>query len=295
MSKVQSLRVIRSVAEMVKYRRQLASAGKRLGLVPTMGYLHQGHTSLVKLLHGKCEVIAASIFVNPMQFGPKEDFTHYPRDMARDVQLLAEAGCELVFNPSAGDMYPNGFQTALEVAELSQPLCGRFRSGHFRGVATVVLKLFNVTGCSVAAFGLKDYQQSVVIKQMVCDLNLDVDLVFGQTVREADGLAMSSRNSYLSPEERQWARLIPQTLMWAREAVAAGQVNAGRLKTEVEARLSSDPGLKVQYVEVVYPETLIPVEVIAPSAVLAVAVFAGKTRLIDNVLLEAPLETSGRA
>ena len=283
-----SPRVIQSLADITDYRRQLAKAGRRLGLVPTMGCLHEGHLSLLRLIQDRCDVVGASIFVNQLQFGPREDFARYPRNMERDLTLLAETGCQVVFNPGAAELYPDGFQTTVEVAEISRPLCGQYRPGHFRGVATVVLKLFNITGCSVAAFGLKDYQQAMVIKQMVRDLNLNVELLFGETVRESDGLAMSSRNSYLSPDERQRARAIPQSLFWARDAVSTGEIDTNRLRAEILKRISSVGGLEPQYVEFVHPESLTPVASVAPRAVLTLAVYAGKTRLIDNILLEAP-------
>ena len=278
------MEIIRDITAMQQFAASLPSEGRRLGLVPTMGSLHQGHLSLIRLLEGRCDLKAASIFVNPIQFGRGEDFERYPRNEARDFALLSEAGCELVFCPQPEDMYPQGFQTHIEVEALSQPLCGAFRPGHFRGVATVVLKLFTITRCAVAAFGLKDYQQAMVIKQMVSDLNLSVDLVFGETLREPDGLAMSSRNAYLSQEERRIAVAVPRSLEWARRELDGGECNPESLKQGMGKILTSSGQVRVQYVEVADPDTLLPLERIAGRALLVLAVYVGKSRLIDNTV-----------
>jgi len=259
--------------------------GLKLGLVPTMGYLHEGHLSLLKLLEGKCDIKAASIFVNPLQFGPGEDFERYPRDEAQDLKLLDSAGCDLVFIPSVKDMYPIGFQTYVQVEKLSQPLCGRLRPGHFRGVATVVLRLFTVTRCRYAAFGLKDYQQAVIIRQMTRDLFLNVELLFGKTLREPDGLAKSSRNAYLSVPERHIAARLPFALEWARSAALAGEDKTHNLRLGVEKLIVGNGEATIQYVDIVDPYTLEPLEAVGPKAVLALAVFVGKTRLIDNIMI----------
>lgn len=261
---------------------ELKRAGRRIGLAPTMGSLHEGHLSLVRLLGGECEVKVASIFVNPTQFGPSEDLARYPRDEARDLAMLASADCHLAFCPGIGEIYPPDFQTNVEVERLSEPLCGRFRPGHFRGVATVVLKLFNITRCDVAVFGLKDFQQAMLIRRMVRDLDLPVRLLFGATLREADGLAMSSRNVFLSPAERAAARSLPRALERARLAAASGEQNAERIIAETRRELEAEPGVEIQYIEVVNPETLQPCDRIGRRAQLAVALFAGRTRLIDN-------------
>jgi len=278
------MEIIRDITAMQQFAASLPSEGRRLGLVPTMGSLHQGHLSLIRLLEGRCDLKAASIFVNPIQFGRGEDFERYPRNEARDFALLTEAGCELVFCPQPEDMYAQGFQTHIEVEGLSQPLCGAFRPGHFRGVATVVLKLFTITRCAVAAFGLKDYQQAMVIKQMVSDLNLSVDLVFGETLREPDGLAMSSRNAYLSQEERRIAVAVPRSLEWARRELDGGECNPESLKQGMGKILTSSGQVRVQYVEVADPDTLLPLERIAGRALLVLAVYVGKSRLIDNTV-----------
>ncbi len=268
---------------MSEYGAELQRKGVKLGFVPTMGYLHAGHLSLLQMLEGHCDVKCASIFVNPAQFGPSEDLKRYPHDEAHDLELLEKAGCNVVFCPTAEEIYPDGYQTYIDVEKLSQPLCGRFRHGHFRGVATVVFKLFNITRCSTAAFGLKDYQQVQVIRQMVTDLHLPVELLLGETVREPDGLAMSSRNAYLSEDKRHIALAIPKSLEKARQIAANGQKKSARLINEMLTVLTSEPQLEVQYIEIVDPNTLEQVEIIAEQAQVLIAVYVGSTRLIDNI------------
>ncbi len=270
---------------MAEYAADLQRQGVTLGLVPTMGYLHEGHLSLVRLLEGRCDLKAASIFVNPIQFGQDEDLGRYPRDEERDLELLAEAGCGLVFCPDAADMYPSGFRTSVEVDTLSQPMCGRFRPGHFSGVATVVLKLFNLTRCSVAAFGLKDYQQAQILRRMVEDLNLPVELLFGETIREQDGLALSTRNAYLSPRERETAQAVPKALEWARRRASEDIRDCTELSRGISSILTSRPEVRVQYVELVDPESLEPRNQVGERVLVAVAAFVGTTRLIDNLIV----------
>ena len=282
-AKINNIQVIRSVAEMSSFCRGLRSRNTRLGLVPTMGYLHAGHLSLLHLLKGGCDIMTASIFVNPIQFGEGEDIDRYPRDEEKDLKLLSEAGCELVFSPDAEEMYPPDFQTYIDVEKVSQPLCGQYRPGHFRGVATVVNRLFNITGCSVAAFGLKDYQQAKVIERMVRDLNLQVGLVFGETVREADGLAMSSRNAYLTEDERELAQLIPKSLEWCRKQAADGEEDCATLLSGAHEILVVKTGIRVQYLEAVDSETLKPRAEVGDSVQILIAAFVGNTRLIDNI------------
>jgi len=262
---------------------ELQRDGVSLGLVPTMGCLHEGHLSLIGLLDGRCDMKAVSIFVNPIQFGEGEDIDRYPRDEARDMELLREHGCELLFSPAAEEMFPQGFQTRLEVQELSKPLCGMYRPDHFRGVATVVLKLFNLTRCCIAAFGLKDYQQARVIERMVDDLNLSVELVFGETVREPDGLAMSTRNCYLEPAERETASLLPKALEWARRHAINGETDCNRIIEGMSAILGSKPGIRIQYLEAVDPVTLQPCREVGDSVQILIGAFVGRTRLIDNI------------
>lgn len=277
------IRIIRSVEEMALFAEQLQNNGSRLGLVPTMGYLHAGHLSLVRLLEGHCDLKAASLFVNPIQFGPSEDLDIYPRDEDHDLELLAREGCELVFSPSPDEMYPVDYQTFIDVSFMSKVLCGKFRPGHFRGVATVVNRLFNLTKCSVAAFGMKDYQQAQVIKKMKRDLHLPVKLIFGETVREIDGVAMSSRNAYLDPRQRNLAGLIPKSLEWVRRETLCGGKDAARLRKGMENILCTKPGLDIQYIEFVDPDTLNPLQTIETKAQVLLAVYVGTTRLIDNI------------
>ncbi|MDP8238730.1 MAG: pantoate--beta-alanine ligase [Candidatus Hatepunaea meridiana] len=281
--KIKNIRVIHSLSEMSEYAVELQRKGIRLGLVPTMGALHDGHLSLLRLLDDRCGIKAVSIFVNPIQFGEGEDFGSYPRNEENDLALLAEAGCELVFAPNVNDMYPYGFQTYVNVEELSKPLCGQYRPEHFRGVATIVLRLFNLTQCLIAAFGLKDYQQAMVIKRMVNDLNLAVELIFGETVREKDGLALSSRNAFLKLDERELAKLIPQSLNWAKNEAVKGETNCSRILKGMAELLQSKPGIKIQYLEAVNPDTLKPQDKVQNGVQVLLAVYIGKTRLIDNI------------
>lgn len=286
------IRIIRTIAEMREWSHQIHKEGLRIGFVPTMGYLHEGHISLVRLVKKCTDRSVVSIFVNPIQFRPGEDFERYPRDERRDIEILSREGVDAIFIPLMGEMYPEGFCTFVEVERLQDPLCGRFRPGHFRGVATVVAKLFNIVGCDVAAFGLKDYQQAIIIRRMVRDLNLPVEILLGPTVREDDGLALSSRNQYLSSEERVRARVIPQSLERARRLAQNGVGSPRALASKVRRWLLEGGVDSVQYVAVVDPETLKPASSLSPVALLAVAVYVGMTRLIDNVLIGPQGETT---
>ncbi len=288
---IADINILRTSDEILEYGAELRKKGIRLGLVPTMGALHEGHLSLVRLLDGHCDVKAASIYVNPAQFGPSEDLERYPHDEALDLKLLKEAGCEVVFCPEGKEIYPDSYQTYIDVSELSKPLCGRFRPDHFRGVATIVLKLFILTNCSVAAFGLKDYQQAQVIRRMVEDLHLPVELVFGETIREDDGLAMSSRNRYIAEEKRHIALAVPSALEKARQLAAEGQNKSARLINEMKTILTKAAELEVQYIEIVDPNSLEPLEVIGDQAQALVAVFVGTTRLIDNIRIGTGAKT----
>ncbi len=266
---------------------QLRMSGKRIGLVPTMGYLHEGHLALVRKAREIVDVVVASIFVNPIQFGPKEDLASYPRDFERDKALLARERTDLIFYPDAAEMYPERFSTYVEVRGLGDHLCGLRREGHFVGVATVVTKLFNAVKPHVAVFGQKDYQQLKIIQRMVRDLNMDIDIIGYPTVREEGGLAMSSRNSYLSAEDRKRALLIHSSIEKIRTMVASGEKNTALLKDEARKVLESSDGIDVEYVEVCDGETLEEVEEVGTSAVLAIAARVGNTRLIDNTILES--------
>jgi len=277
--------VLAGIPEMKAAVRLLKSAGKTIGLVPTMGSLHEGHLSLVRESRRRCEATVVSIFVNPVQFGPKEDIDQYPRDLDRDRTMLEREGADLLFHPGIGDMYPEGYKTYVEVHDLQDRLCGASRPGHFRGVSTVVLKLFNIVEPDMAFFGRKDAQQAVILEKMVSDLNLAVKIVVMPIVREPDGLAMSSRNSYLKAEERKAALILSRSLQEARSLWTRGEMRVPELVKRMRRVLASEPLAKPDYVEIVHPETLDPLDEIRGKGLIAMAVFIGKTRLIDNTLI----------
>jgi pantoate--beta-alanine ligase len=280
------MKIIRTIGEMQEASDALRAEGKRIGFVPTMGYLHEGHLMLARKAKEIADVAVASIFVNPIQFRPNEDLNRYPRDFERDRMLLEQEKTDIIFFPEAAEMYPEGYSTYVEVRGLGNHLCGLSREGHFVGVATVVAKLFNAVKPHVAIFGQKDYQQLKIIQRMVRDLNLDLKVVGLPTVREEGGLAMSSRNSYLSTAEREKALLIHASMNRARDMVAEGEKNAAVLKDEVRRILGTKEGMDIEYIDVCDTETLEDVEEIDCSALLAVALRVGKTRLIDNTVLE---------
>ncbi|SFN12085.1 pantoate--beta-alanine ligase [Thermodesulforhabdus norvegica] len=279
------MKVVNTVKEMQNMADTWRKEGKTIAFVPTMGYFHEGHLALMRLARERGDVLVVSIFVNPIQFGPSEDYQRYPRDLDRDLRLAESVGVDVVFAPQVEEMYPEGFQTYIEVTEISRPLCGKSRPGHFRGVATVVTKLFNIVKPHIAVFGEKDYQQLLVIRRMVKDLNLDVEIVGHPTVRETDGLAMSSRNVYLSDEERKAALRLNQSLQMARDLLQKGINRAGDIISEVSGYISSDPRVRIDYVEIRDAETLEEIDVIDRPAVLALAAFVGSARLIDNTIL----------
>lgn len=281
------MKIVRTVAETKALCRQWRREGKRIGLVPTMGYLHDGHLSLVRASKERDDVTVVSIFVNPAQFGPNEDFQKYPRDLDKDAAFLRQAGVDALFHPGRDDIYPPGYRTYVEVEGLQNRLCGRTRPGHFRGVATVVLKLFDIVAPDRAYFGAKDAQQVLILRRMARDLDLDVEIVTCPLVREPDGLALSSRNAYLSPAERQAALALSTGLRWAEKAVAAGERDSARIVAGVRAVLEREPLARIDYVEAVDPETLEPAAEVRGEVLLALAVFVGPTRLIDNVRLRA--------
>ncbi|WIL20354.1 MAG: pantoate--beta-alanine ligase [Geothrix sp.] len=266
----------------------MREAGKRIGFVPTMGFLHEGHAALIRQSAARCDATVVSIFVNPTQFGPSEDLASYPKDLERDQNLCLEAGTTVLFLPEAAEIYPTGFQTHVEPGRLADPLCGRFRPGHFRGVATVVAKLFNMVEPDLAFFGQKDFQQTVVIRRTARDLNLPVDVVVVPTVREADGLALSSRNTYLDEDARRRALRLSEGLLAAKAAFDGGERDAARL---VEIARKPLAGVdSVQYLELVDTQNLEPIQgQVDRSAALCVAAYVGSTRLIDNVLLTPPI------
>ncbi|MFZ5644938.1 MAG: pantoate--beta-alanine ligase [Bacillota bacterium] len=277
--------ILETIADIRNFVKKERAGGKAIGFVPTMGYLHEGHLSLVRRAKEECGSVVASIFVNPLQFGPKEDFSQYPRDLERDARMLDECGAAALFHPSGDEMYPGNFSTSVEVSGLTDHLCGASRPGHFRGVSTVVTKLFNIVLPDRAYFGQKDAQQVLVIKKMVRDLNIPVEIISVPTAREADGLAMSSRNVYLTPEQRLEAPLLYRSLKEASEAVAAGERNTGKLVRMVRDRIGELKGASIDYVEIRSIPDLNEMEVLKLPALMALAVRLGKTRLIDNIVL----------
>lgn len=275
-------RVRQSVAE-------ARAAGLTVGLVPTMGALHAGHASLIEQMRAHCRFVVVSIFVNPMQFGPHEDLDRYPRQLAADCALCAAHGASLVFAPPVNEIYPLGFATTVDVGPLAERLEGASRPGHFRGVATVVLKLFNIVQPDAAIFGQKDAQQVAVIRQLVRDLDVPVRLIVAPTVREPDGLAMSSRNAYLSAEERRAAVVLSQALNWAIAAVAAGQHDPAQLEAGLAERIAAEPLARLDYARVVSADTFEPLTTLDRPALAVLAVLIGATRLIDNAPLWPPV------
>lgn len=281
------MKLVRSIAEMRTLSRAARAQGQRLGLVPTMGALHEGHLSLVRAARSKSGVVAASIFVNPTQFGPQEDFSRYPRNLEADCAILQREGVDYVFAPSTEEMYPAGSVTWVTVEGLSDRLCGRSRPGHFRGVTTVVSKLFHIVEPDIAFFGQKDAAQHAIIRRMVRDLNMPVAIEICPIVREADGLAMSSRNAYLTPADRKSALVLYRSLMRVQEMFHTGEQNSDKLIQAGRAEIASEPDARLDYLEIVHPDTLESVPQITSRALVAVAAFVGKTRLIDNVVLGA--------
>ena len=275
--------IVSSVSETREQLERVRRAGKRIGLVPTMGALHAGHVSLIERARTECEFVVVSIFVNPLQFGPSEDYQRYPRPLEKDAELCTKNGVDLIFAPETGDMYAAPQITFVEVTRITDHLCGAFRPGHFRGVATVVLKLFNIVQPEFAYFGEKDYQQLCVIRRMVDDFNLPLTVVPVPTYRESDGLAMSSRNVYLSPAERTAAPAVYRALTLARERIASGEKDAAIIKTAAMSILAAEPLIRVQYFEIVDPSEVQPVAIVTGPVRIAAAIFIGKTRLIDNV------------
>jgi pantoate--beta-alanine ligase len=279
------LQHIETIIEMKAACRNVSRAGKRLGLVPTMGALHEGHLSLVRQSKSQCDVTAVSIFVNPLQFGPTEDFAKYPRTLERDVALLDGLGVDLLFLPSVAEMYPAGAKTAVEVDDLSSRLDGGSRPGHFRGVTTVVCKLFEIVRPDRAFFGQKDAAQAAVLRKMVRDLDMDVEIVVCPIVREPDGLAMSSRNAYLNAEQRQQALVLNQSLRRVKSAFEAGERAATKLAAVGMQVMASETGAKLDYFAIVDADTLEPVTHVSRGTLVAVAAWLGTTRLIDNIVL----------
>lgn len=277
--------IITSAAEMISFSRAAQRDGKKVGFVPTMGALHQGHLSLVRAARAQCGAVVVSIFVNPTQFGPNEDFAKYPRSFDQDKDMLERAGVDCIFYPTVEEMYPEGAATWVTVEGLSDKLDGRSRPGHFRGVSTVVSKLFNIVQPNAAFFGQKDAAQVAIIRKMVRDLNFDVQIIVCPILREGDGLAMSSRNAYLSATERKQALVLSRALRRVQSLVERGEQSTTRLMDAGKKAIAEEPAVRLDYFEIVNPDTLDPVPDISGGALVAVAAYVGSTRLIDNVLL----------
>jgi pantoate--beta-alanine ligase len=289
------MRIITSLRQMKAASARLRSGGRTIGLVPTMGCLHQGHLSLVRASKKTTDATVVSIFVNPTQFGPREDLAKYPRDLARDARMLRAEGADILFIPRAANMYPLGYKTYVEVHELQNKLCGRSRPIHFRGVCTVVLKLFNIVRPDKAFFGQKDAQQAIIIRRMAGDLDLDVKVEVKPIIRDADGLALSSRNAYLSPTERKAALVLTRSLKEAKIMVDKGQRKAAVLINRIRSRLRNEPLARVDYVAVADPEELESLSLVKDRTLIALAVFFGRTRLIDNVTVRIKAKAKAKA
>ena len=280
------MQIAMTIAQIREHVGQARRAGKTVGFVPTMGALHIGHASLIDAAAKRCDYVVVSLFVNPTQFGPGEDFERYPRPFERDIRLCEEHGAHTIFAPSAAEMYPRENLTWVTVEKLTEPLCGRSRPGHFRGVTTVCTKLFNIVGADVAFFGQKDAQQATVIRRMVADLNLPLEIVVCPTIREPDGLAVSSRNQYLSPQERKDAPVIFRALSRCTELMATGEREVARLTEAMHEVLRQVPALRVEYVNIVDAESLRELDRVEGRVLVAVAGRLGSTRLIDNIVVD---------
>lgn len=281
------MKIIDSVNEMQQTALALRREGKHIAFVPTMGFLHEGHASLLREGRKRGDVLVLSIFVNPIQFGPAEDLDRYPRNLEGDCAIARECGVDIVFTPTATEMYPAGFQTSVRVRDLALPLCGASRPGHFDGVATVVAKLFNIVQPETALFGNKDFQQLAIIRRMVTDLSQPVEIIGMPIVREADGLAMSSRNAYLTPEERQSALCLSRAIRLVQESYTAGERDANALLSAARRLILSEPAASIDYLELRDAESLESVSDASDTTLMALAVRIGATRLIDNTLLGA--------
>ncbi|UCE05786.1 MAG: pantoate--beta-alanine ligase [bacterium] len=279
------MKVITKIAEMQKEADRLRMQGKKIGFVPTMGYLHEGHLSLVREANKRSDIVVMSIFVNPTQFDPTEDFEDYPRDFNRDVKLAQSAGCDIIFYPDANEVYPEPYLTYVEVEKITKVLCGVSRQTHFRGVTTIVAELFNIVKPHLAVFGQKDAQQAIVIKRMVKDLNFDIEIIVAPIVREQDGLAMSSRNTYLSKGQRAQAGVLYQSLMAAKKMIEAGERNATIIKNRMREMIEHQPDAVIDYIEIVDTTNLESQSELSGEILIALAVKVGSPRLIDNVIV----------
>ena len=280
------MQIVDTIREMKELIRDVRLKGGTVGFVPTMGYLHKGHLTLMREARKKTDYVVASIFVNPLQFGAGEDYEDYPRDLSRDSQLAAEVGVDIIFAPQVREMYPKGYSSFVEVEGLTDKLCGKSRPGHFRGVTTVVTKLFNIVQPDISFFGQKDAQQALVLQKMAADLNMNLDIKVVPIVREKDGLAMSSRNAYLNPQERTAALVLSQSLQEAQTIVDDGERDPDKVLETVKEYINREPLAKIDYVEILAVPGLESISVIKGRVLIALAVFVGKTRLIDNIVVE---------
>jgi len=279
------VKIVTTISDMQHWADAARARRQRIGLVPTMGYLHDGHLSLVDESRRRTDLTVASIFVNPLQFGASEDLERYPRDVERDTRVLSDAGTSVLFLPEVGAIYPEGYQTTVTVERVTRGLCGATRPTHFRGVTTVVAKLFNIVKPHVAVFGCKDFQQFVTIRRMAADLNYGIEIIGAPIVREADGVAMSSRNAYLNASERVAARCLSRALAAADEVVRSGEVDGLRILAAARRMIADEPLARLDYAVLADPESLDEVMTVHAPTLLALAVFVGKTRLIDNLIL----------
>jgi pantoate--beta-alanine ligase len=281
------MKIIENIPRMSTLVKIFRKEGKSIGFVPTMGYLHEGHLNLARTAKKHTDVVVMSIFVNPMQFGPSEDFDRYPRDPKRDEELARSAGVDVIFYPATKDIYPADYATYVNVERLTDGLCGASRPGHFRGVTTIVAKLFNIVKPDIAYFGQKDAQQAIVVKKMVSDLNMDIEIKMIPTVREKDGLAMSSRNTFLSEEERRDATVLYQSLKKAEALIEAGEADPKRIKNQMEEMIRARKAVaKIDYIAVLDTKELKEVKSVSGEVLIALAVFVGHTRLIDNITVK---------
>jgi pantoate--beta-alanine ligase len=280
------VRIVKGILQMQRVAEEARRRGQKIGFVPTMGYLHEGHLSLIRQTRQLAQLVVVSIFVNPTQFGPQEDYQSYPRDLSKDTELCRGAGCDILFVPSVQEMYPPGYCTYVEVEGLTETLCGASRPHHFRGVTTVVTKLFNIVKPHLAFFGQKDAQQALVIRRMVRDLNQDVEIIIGPTIRESDGLAMSSRNEYLTPQQRAEASLLYRALEWARTQIVGGERQAESLIRGMTQMIEEGETAEIDYVSIVDAQRLQSLKRLEGEVLIALAVRFGRARLIDNVLVQ---------